>query len=72
MANGGGRVDAGALRSIEVLDALAAEKGGVSNVVVAHHTGKLNAIVISKRCKEKSSDDAYLLRRLWLDEHQRR
>lgn len=35
MTNAGGRINTGALNSIEVLHALV----GVSTVVVAHHTG---------------------------------
>ena len=39
IANAGGRVDADVIRSIIGLDALADAKGGVTSVIVAHHTG---------------------------------
>ncbi|KAK0515179.1 hypothetical protein JMJ35_002558 [Cladonia borealis] len=38
LANAGGRINDNTLRSIECLDQLTAAKGGVTTIVVAHHT----------------------------------
>ena len=40
IANAGGRVDGDTLRSLELLDEFTAPKGGVTTIVVAHHTGE--------------------------------
>ena len=40
ISNAGGRVNDETLRHIESLDHLTAAKGGVTTIVVAHHTGK--------------------------------
>ena len=40
MANAGGRINDDTLQSIIVLDQLTTAKGGVTTIVVAHHTGE--------------------------------